>query len=142
MRAVTKGVVAVALLGGASVAGAWAEAPCCASDDHGIRANAAKADLGRMGTAAANESRRPDWQAYVFTRGTTRWIEVADAGGLPRAAFTAIGGSLVTLPIGADQVQQVAFAPPLASVVFEDSALVVGVMTGADGSTIWQVYVK
>lgn len=141
IRNVARLTLAVAGAGISSIStGAPAEAPCCASGDHGIQA--ARADLGKVGTAAPNESRQPGWQAYVFTRGATRWVEVADANGVPRAAFTAVSGSLVTLPIGSDQVQQVAFAPPAASVVFEDGAITVGALTGSDGSTVWQVYVK
>lgn len=126
-------------------AAAEAVAPCCASGDNG-RPNAVTSssltDLGKTAPQAQNMSRVPDWQAFVFVRGSVQYVELADAAGVPRAAFGISGDNVLALPIGSDVVQQVAVAPALATTVFQDNVVVVGVMATADGSTTWQVYVK
>lgn len=141
MRQVAMGVIGVVLLGGAVAA--KADAPvCCASDDHGIRSHAVATDLGKVSPGTENYSRVPGWQAFVFSRNGVRYVELADASGLPRAAFTVVDGSVLALPVGGDIVQQVAFAPTFASLVFDDASVAVGVVTNADGSVSWQVFVK
>lgn len=133
---------AVSLLAASSVANAEAPvAPCCSSGDHGVHSQGTSA-LGQTSPSVQNFSQLPDWRVYTFVRNGIRYIEVADQAGAPRAAFAAIGGSLLTLPIGADYVQQVALHPELAAVVYEDEQLSVGVRTNLDGTVSWQVFVK
>lgn len=122
-----------------------AEAPCCASGDNG-RPNAIMArsltDLGQPNPAVTNESRQSDYQAFVFTRDTQRFIEIADASGTPRAAFTVVNGTLLSLPVGSDAVQQVPVAPTAADTVYDDHYVSVGIRRGSDGRASWQVYIK
>lgn len=125
--------------------GAHAELPCCASGDNG-KPHAVtvptQTDLGKAAPVALNLAVVPDWRAYAFTRDTVRYVELTDAAGVPRAAFTVVGDRVLALPIGSDQVQQVGVAPPVAAVVYEDEYSVVGVVTKADGTVTWQVFVK
>lgn len=130
----------------APMAHAWAaEAPCCASGDNGRPASLmarSLTDLGQSNPTVTNESRQPDYQAFVFTRNAQRFIEITDAAGTPRAAFTVVNNGLLTLPIGSDAVQHVPFAPVVSDVVYDDQDVVVGIRRGADGRTSWQVYIK
>lgn len=140
MRGFLRVTAALALFSFGSLA--MAEAPCCASDDHGAHALAVTTDLGKVSPTTGNRSLVPDWQAFVFTRRGTRYVELADAAGVPRAAFTAVDGTVLELPIGSDAVHQVAVAPALATTVYDDASVTVGVLTNADGTVTWQVYVK
>lgn len=125
--------------------GAAAE-PCCASGDNGkpsqLMVTRSRMDLGKPVPAVQNLSLVPDWQAFVFTRDSVRYVELAGADGVPRAAFTVVSQGVLALPIGGDLVRQVAVAPPLASTVYQDDHVAVGVLTDAEGATSWQVYVK
>jgi hypothetical protein len=124
---------------------AHAELPCCASGDNGkphAMAVPTQTDLGKAAPEAQNLSAAPDWRVYVFTRDTVRYVELTDATGVPRAAYTVVGDRVLALPIGSDVVQQVAVAPPVAVVVYQDDYSVVGVVTNADGTVTWQVFVK
>jgi hypothetical protein len=98
--------------------------------------------LGKAAPEAQNVAVTPDWRAYVFNRDTVRYVELADATGAPRAAYTVVGDRVLALPIGGDLVQQVAVAPPVAAVVYQDEYSAVGVVTNADGTVTWQVFVK
>lgn len=129
-------------------AAAWAGQPvCCASGDHGKPGPTATAmystsDLGKANPVAENLSLAPDVQVFVFTREALRYVELADASGTPRAAFTVVNGGLLTLPVGPDAVQQVISAPTWAETVFEDANVVVGRHVAVDGVVSWQVFVK
>jgi len=137
--------VILAISGITVFAGANAGAPtepCCSSGDHGVQGRAVSTDLGKVSPTAANYSLSPNWQAFIFVRNGVRYVEVADAAGVPRAAFTIVGESVLSLPVGMDQVQQVAVASPADEVVFEDATTRVGAVTGQDGAVTWQVLVK
>jgi hypothetical protein len=131
----------------ASCGAAWAEAPvCCASDDHhkpsGQSLAVSSTELGKVSPSATNLSLVPDYQVFQFTRDGIRYLEVADAAGTPRAAFTVAQGALITLPIGQDAMQQVAVAPTWQATVFDDGVIAVAKRLDANGATVWQVFVK
>ncbi len=144
-----KGSVAMlGMMGALAIApgAAWAGAPvCCSSGDNGkplVGTSQSAAQLGQTSPAVENQSLHPEYQAFVFTRNAARYIEVADASGTPRAAFTVLNGGLLTLPVGHDAVQEVAFPPLATDTVYQDATMVVGVRPLADGATVWQVFLK
>lgn len=120
-------------------------APCCASDDNHLMAATPAGSLSQLGASnpsTPNVSLSPDYQVYLFTRDAVRYVELADASGTPRAAFTVVSGGLLSLPVGVDAVQQVAVAPAWTEVVYSDTTVIVGRRVSDDGATIWQVFVK
>lgn len=125
---------------------AWAGAPvCCSSGDNGkplVGTSQSATQLGQTGPTVENQSLRPEYQAFVFTRNAVRYVEVADGSGTPRAAFTVLNGGLLTLPVGHDAVQEVAFAPLPTDTVYQDAIMVVGVRLSEDGATVWQVFLR
>ncbi|MDR6642781.1 hypothetical protein J2X57_001993 [Luteibacter sp. 1214] len=136
-----------ALLLLAPVAASWAAEPvCCASGDNGKpkgrAAVASSSELGKTSPASSNLSLSPEYQVFEFTREGLRYVEVADAAGVPRAAFTIVSGSVLALPVGTDAVQQVAIAPAWTDVVYDDGTITVARRVASDGALVWQVFVK
>lgn len=136
-----------ALLLLAPVAASWAaEPPCCASGDNGKpkgrTAVASTSELGKTSPTSSNLSLSPEYQVFEFTREGLRYVEVADAAGVPRAAFTIVSGSVLVLPVGTDAVQQIAIAPTWTDVVYDDGTVTVARRVASDGALVWQVFVK
>lgn len=59
--------------------------------------------LGQASNSAVDDvSSSANYHVYVFTRGTTRYIQVNDASGAVRGAFAVTPYKAVGLPIGSD----------------------------------------
>lgn len=58
--------------------------------------------LGQAWPNSTDVSSSPNWHVYVFSRGSTKYIQINDAQGVVRGAFARTPYSLVGLPIGTD----------------------------------------
>jgi len=140
----TIGVIGALALGPWMIATAG-QPTCCASGDNGKPSGMAAVgttELGQTNPSVPNLSLSPEYQVFQFTRDGVRYTEVADLTGAPRAAFTVVGGALLTLPVGTDIVQQIPVAPAWSDVVYDDGSIVIARRITSDGGTTWQVYVK
>lgn len=119
-----------------------AMAQCCPSGGNGAQILSATSGLGQAQPRAMNLSTSPNWQVYVFVRNGQQYFQVNDAMGNAHAGFAASAGTLVVLPIGADDVQQVVGLPAGLTPIYQDTFIAIVPVPLPDGSTRWLVQSK